>query len=44
MMKPFPSQKDAAKQMIQPPSKIHQFKAGCFSGTAWHEEDTHCHS
>lgn len=44
MMKPFPSQKDAAKQMIQPPSKIHRFKAGCFSGTAWQEEDTHCHS
>lgn len=30
--KAFPSQKDVPKQMIQLPSKIHEFKASCFSG------------
>lgn len=34
MMKLFPSQKDAAKQMILLPSKIHQFKASYFLGIA----------
>lgn len=32
MIKLFPSQKDASKQMIQLPSKIHQFKASYFQG------------
>lgn len=34
MMKLFPSQKDAAKQKIQLPPKIHQFKASYFLGIA----------
>lgn len=34
MTKPFPSRKDASKQMIQLPSKIHEFKA--VSQDSWH--------
>lgn len=42
MTKPFPSQKDAPKQMIQLPSKIHEFKASYLSGIAGarREDDT----
>lgn len=32
MTKPFPSQKDAPKQIIQLPSKIQESKASCVSG------------
>lgn len=41
-MKLSPSQKDACKQTIQLPSKIHQFKAGCFQGLLAHGGKVTC--